>query len=75
VFPDREVVSRDFRDFVWANVDRLPPDQAEAIRLHFADGLKVSEIARRRGCASSSVTRLIARGLRGLQKLFDSHLG
>lgn len=48
-------------------LERLPPDQREAIELHYWHGWKLAEIAERLGRSVSAVGGLLHRGLKGLR--------
>jgi RNA polymerase sigma-70 factor (ECF subfamily) len=50
-------------------VERLPEDQATAVRLRHLEGLPVDEVARRMNRSASSVAGLLIRALRRLREL------
>ncbi len=80
LFSDREsileeILERERNLELWSQVDELTPEQREAIYLHFKDGLGVTEIARRTGRTSPSVTRLIGRAIRKLGECYDNRDG
>lgn len=60
-FPELREDVRIGRIMAGALAQRLSPLQREALLLHYADGLSVSEIARRRGVCPSTVWRTLKR--------------
>lgn len=54
-----------------AALEKLTPDQADAIRLHYLDGMSQADIAELRGKSQPSVSKLLARGIQELRK----HMG
>jgi RNA polymerase sigma-70 factor (ECF subfamily) len=52
-------------------LDRLPPDQAEAIRLRFYGDLAFEDVARAAGCSVPTVKSRFRYGLERLRKLVD----
>ena len=53
-------------------VENLPESQREAIRLHYLEGLKLSEVAEITGKSSGAVAGLLHRGMKTLrQQLAD----
>lgn len=53
-------------------IDRLPESQGEAIRLHYIEGLKLSEVAEIIGKTSGSVAGLMHRGMKTLRSQLGS---
>ncbi len=53
-------------------IDRLPESQGESIRLHYIEGLKLSEVAEQLGKTSGSVAGLMHRGMKTLRSQLDS---
>lgn len=49
-------------------VESLPPDQANAIRLHYLEGMKLSEVAEALGKTTGSVAGLLHRGMKTLRE-------
>ena len=48
-------------------IDRLPESQGEAIRLHYIEGMKLSEVAEAIGKTTGSVAGLMHRGMKTLR--------
>jgi RNA polymerase sigma factor (sigma-70 family) len=48
-------------------VERLPESQATAIRLHYLEGMKLSEVAEQLGKSSGAVAGLLHRGMKTLR--------
>ncbi|MDB4810017.1 sigma-70 family RNA polymerase sigma factor [bacterium] len=48
-------------------IDRLPESQGESIRLHYIEGLKLSEISERIGKSTGAVAGLMHRGMKTLR--------
>jgi len=53
-------------------IDRLPESQGEAIRLHYIEGLKLSEVAEQLGKTSGSIAGLMHRGMKTLRTQLGS---
>ena len=49
-------------------INRLPESQAEAVRLHYLDDMKLSEVAKRMEKSTGAVAGLLHRGMRTLRK-------
>jgi RNA polymerase sigma-70 factor (ECF subfamily) len=52
-------------------VERLPESQREAIRLHYLEGLKLSEVAERIDKSTGAVAGLLHRGMKTLRSQLD----
>lgn len=65
--PSRHAVAAEQALALRAGVDGLPPDQGEAVRLRYLDGLGLGEIARRSGKSRAAVAGLLRRGLETLR--------
>ncbi len=52
-------------------IDRLPEAQGEAIRLHYIEGLKLSEVAEQIGKTSGAVAGLMHRGMKTLRSQLE----
>ena len=52
-------------------VERLPESQREAIRLHYLEGMKLSEVAEQLGKTSGAVAGLLHRGMKMLRQQLD----
>ncbi len=48
-------------------IDRLPPSQREAIRLHYLEGLKLAEVAQTLDKSSGAIAGLLHRGMKTLR--------
>ena len=56
-----------------AAIERLPETQRDAIRLHYLDGMKLSEVAQRMSKSTGSIAGLLHRGMKQLkQELAES---
>ena len=53
-------------------IDRLPESQGEAIRLHYIEGLKLSEVAEQLGKTSGAIAGLMHRGMKTLRAQLGS---
>lgn len=51
-------------------VESLPPDQANAIRLHYLEGMKLSEVAEALEKTTGSVAGLLHRGMKTMREQF-----
>ncbi len=51
-------------------VEHLPPSQREAIRLHYLEGMKLSEVAERLDKSAGAVAGLLHRGMKSLRQQF-----
>ncbi|TWU08568.1 sigma-70 family RNA polymerase sigma factor [Stieleria varia] len=49
-------------------INRLPGTQADAVRLHYLDGLKLSEVAEQMGKSTGAVAGLLHRGMKTLRR-------
>ena len=54
-------------------VDSLPDDQASAIRLHYLEGMKLSEVAETLEKTTGSVAGLLHRGMKSLREQIDAN--
>ena len=54
-------------------VDSLPEDQANAIRLHYLEGMKLSEVAETLEKTTGSVAGLLHRGMKSLREQIDAN--
>ena len=54
-------------------VEGLPDSQREAIRLHYLEGLKLSEVAEIIGKSSGAVAGLLHRGMKTLRQQLADH--
>ncbi len=70
--PDESAVQTDLAASVYAAVDRLEPDQREAVYLHYYQGLTLEETAGAQGVAASTVKYRLRLALAELQKKFSS---
>lgn len=52
-------------------INRLPDTQAEAIRLHYLEGLKLSEVAQRMEKSTGAIAGLLHRGMKTLRRQLD----
>jgi RNA polymerase sigma factor (sigma-70 family) len=71
--PDHEVASRDSGDWVLRQLDRLPEQQQECLRLKFQHGMKYSEIASILGTTANHVGVQIHLGLKTLREKLARH--
>ncbi len=53
-------------------VERLPESQREAVRLHYLEGLKLSEVAEKLEKSTGAVAGLLHRGMKTLRQQLDS---
>lgn len=60
------------REALFAALDRLPPDQAAAVRLRILDELDYSEVARILGCREGAARVRVHRGLKRLETEFEA---
>ena len=51
-------------------IERLPHDQRDAVRLHYLEGLKLSECAARLGKTTGAIAGLLHRGMKALRDEF-----
>ena len=49
-------------------INRLPDAQAEAVRLHYLEDMKLSEVAQRMGKSTGAIAGLLHRGMKTLRK-------
>jgi RNA polymerase sigma-70 factor (ECF subfamily) len=54
-------------------VENLPESQREAIRLHYLEGLKLSEVAEITGKTSGAIAGLLHRGMKTLRQQLGDH--
>jgi RNA polymerase sigma-70 factor (ECF subfamily) len=52
-------------------IDRLPEAQREAIRLHYLEGLKLSEVAETLNKSTGAIAGLLHRGMKTLRSQLD----
>lgn len=52
-------------------VERLPESQREAIRLHYLDGMKLSEVAQQMDKTTGAIAGLLHRGMKTLREQLD----
>jgi RNA polymerase sigma-70 factor, ECF subfamily len=63
--------SQSIRDAVVRSLDRLPADQAEAVRLRVVEGLPYEEVARRVGLSASGTRTTVVRAMRTLRGMLE----
>lgn len=51
-------------------IERLPETQRDAIRMHYLEGMKLSEVAEELGKSSGSIAGLLHRGMKTLREQF-----
>ncbi|OYP38029.1 sigma-70 family RNA polymerase sigma factor [Rhodopirellula sp. MGV] len=52
-------------------LDKLPEAQADAVRLHYLEGMKLSEVADELGKSTGAIAGLLHRGMKALRKQLD----
>jgi RNA polymerase sigma-70 factor, ECF subfamily len=70
--PDEIAARSDLAASLYAAVDRLEPDQRDAVHLHYYQGLTLQETADAQGVATSTVKYRLRLALAELQKKFSS---
>jgi RNA polymerase sigma-70 factor (ECF subfamily) len=66
-----QALSRDAKEYhLRQAIEALPPEQREAIRLRYVDGLATRDIAERLGKSDVAVRVLLSRTVQKLQELF-----
>jgi RNA polymerase sigma-70 factor (ECF subfamily) len=58
-----------------ARIETLPPDQRQAIRLRYMDGLSVAEVAERLGRTENATKQLLHRAMTGLRSRMEHEHG
>ena len=53
-------------------IDRLPNEQAEAVRMHYLDEMKVSEVAEAMDKTTAAVAGLLHRGVKTLRRMVEN---
>lgn len=71
--PEQQVATRDSGDWVLKQLDCLPEQQQECLRLKFQHGLKYSEIASIIGTTANHVGVQIHQGLKTLRERLAKH--
>ena len=66
------ILTRQVQDEVRASVEALPPDQREAVLLHYFGGWTVPEIAARVKCPEGTVKSRLFHGVRKIREAFTS---
>jgi RNA polymerase sigma factor (sigma-70 family) len=64
-----------FAPELWAFVDRLPADERDAVRWHFADGLNYADVGRRAGVSRIAGRDRVRRGLDALRLMMGAAEG
>jgi RNA polymerase sigma-70 factor (ECF subfamily) len=67
--------ARELHDRVWKALGELPPEQQEAVQLHYVEGLRVWEIAALVGLPSGTVKARLHRARGRLRRLLAAELG
>jgi RNA polymerase sigma-70 factor (ECF subfamily) len=49
-------------------IERLPESQREAVRLHYLEGMKLSEVAKRLDKSTGAIAGLLHRGMKTLRQ-------
>ena len=70
--PSMQLVRREVADRFVEAIEQLPPDQADAVRMRYFEGLSVGEIAAALGRSRTAAAGLIKRGLAGLRAVFQA---
>jgi RNA polymerase sigma factor (sigma-70 family) len=73
--PDVRQETRELHDRVWMALGELPPEQQEAVQLHYVEGLRVWEIAALFGLPSGTVKARLHRARGRLRRLLAEELG
>lgn len=63
--------SEQLRDAVNRSLDRLPPEQREAVRLRVVEGLSYAQIAQRLGLTPSGTRTRVTRAMRNLRGMIE----
>jgi RNA polymerase sigma-70 factor, ECF subfamily len=66
--------SATLRAAVARNLEQLPPEQRDALRMRVVDGLPYAEIARRLGLTDSGTRTRVTRAIRDLRRMLDREL-
>jgi RNA polymerase sigma-70 factor (ECF subfamily) len=64
--PEERILREERAERLRGAVESLPPDQAEAVRLRYLEGLTVAETSERMSRSPASVKALVSRGLDAL---------
>ncbi|MBN1476244.1 RNA polymerase sigma factor, partial [Candidatus Sumerlaeota bacterium] len=70
----QQMESQEREATVWQAVLKLPPDEREAVLLHFSEDLGPTDIARRLGVHQTTITRRLQRALRRMRGLIEPML-
>lgn len=70
--PSLGAMRRESAEALWAALAELPPEQAEAIRLRYLEGLPLGEAAARLGRSEAALKALVTRGFARLADKLDS---
>jgi RNA polymerase sigma-70 factor (ECF subfamily) len=70
--PSRSAVSHEMLALMLKLLDRLEPDQKQAIRLRYIQGLSFNDAAERMGRTDGALRMLVSRGLRAIRGEFGS---
>ncbi len=73
--PEARQEARELHDRVWTALARLPPEQQEAVQLHYVEGLRVWEIAALVGLPSGTVKARLHRARERLRRMLAEELG
>ena len=52
-------------------ISRLPEAQADAVRLHYLEGMKLAEVGKQLGKSTGAIAGLLHRGMKALRKQLD----
>ncbi|MFO0842987.1 MAG: sigma-70 family RNA polymerase sigma factor [Gemmataceae bacterium] len=66
--PDLRAVRQEQLVRLAEELDRLPPDQRQAVELRYLHGCRVAEVARRMGRSKEAVAKLLLRGVARLRE-------
>jgi RNA polymerase sigma-70 factor (ECF subfamily) len=70
--PSMQLVRRELADRFVEVIEQLPPDQADAVRMRYFEGLAVGDIAAALGRSRTAAAGLIKRGLTHLRAVFQA---
>ena len=73
--PEQIALQREEYAHLHAHLEKLSPDQREALRLRFAHGLRSSEIAAILGKREGAVRALLSRALNFLRSIYENDPG